>query len=148
MLHETGLPSRDQYFNTLTNSELSESDYQRASHIYKALAFSSLFDQARFYQKIDIYLLIDVFNAFRVLVMKEFSVEALSFMTLPSMAFSVSVITAVVVVVVVYVCMRVCYTYHATLFFSQIMLRQTGVEIDLCSDETMYLWLESHLRVC
>ena len=39
---------------------------------------------------------------------------------------------------------------HAMACFSffQVMLRQTGVQIQLCTDETMYLWLESYLRVC
>ena len=99
VLHETSLPSRENYYNLLTKSHISESDYQQACHVYRTLGFSSLFSQAQFYQRIDIYLLIDVVNAFRILVMKEFQVEALAFTTLPSMAFQV------------YMCMCKCAYY-------------------------------------
>ena len=89
VLNETNLPPKESYYNFLTKTHISDADYEMAQNVYQTLGLPSLYHQASLYQRLDIYLLIDVLNEFRLLALTEFSIEPLLYYTLPSWSFSV-----------------------------------------------------------
>ena len=63
-LAETALPSREQFFSKLANSECKQEDYEHAQRVWNEFSCASLGDYMRLYLLNDICILADVFETF------------------------------------------------------------------------------------
>ena len=63
-LDETRLPLREAFFNTLTESDLSEEDYEYALKIWNVFKCKTMRDFHTLYMKCDVALICDVFEYF------------------------------------------------------------------------------------
>ena len=60
-LDETCLPSREEFFSSLDEKELSKSDYEHVKNVWKAAGCQTLKDYVLLYVKVDGGFLCDVF---------------------------------------------------------------------------------------
>jgi len=65
VLKETSLPPKSEFFNDLTQEDISEEDYQFAQKIWNTCGFETLEEYLQFYLALDVLLLADVFENFR-----------------------------------------------------------------------------------
>ena len=86
-LEELTLPPKSEFFNSLTDSEISEDDYVHAQTIWKKFNINTLGEYSDFYLLTDILILADVFENFRDLCLKTLNLDASYFMTAPGLAF-------------------------------------------------------------
>ncbi|KAG8235351.1 hypothetical protein J437_LFUL015860 [Ladona fulva] len=64
-LNETCLPPKEDFFNRLTDSDISDEDYTHAKTVWEAFECKTLGDYSDIYLKSDVTLLADVFENFR-----------------------------------------------------------------------------------
>jgi len=63
-LSDTQLPSRENFYNQLTDRHCSEESYQHAQNVWNAFECANLLDYLLLYLKVDVLLLCDVFEIF------------------------------------------------------------------------------------
>ena len=83
-LLEEKLPSINHFFNKLTDSEICQEDYQRATSVFNHFKCRNLGEYADLYLKIDVLLLADIFENFRSTLMSSHSLDPAHFVSLPS----------------------------------------------------------------
>ena len=62
---ETSLPTQDAFFNKLTGSPWSDSDYTHATRVWDAFGCETIEDYRDIYLQPDVFLLTDFFEKFR-----------------------------------------------------------------------------------
>ena len=84
------LPSREEaFFDTLANKiVISREEHQKASRIWDECGCHNLKDYMMIYLKMDVYLLADIFQAFRKTALKEDSLDPLNFFSIPGLSWS------------------------------------------------------------
>ena len=60
--HEINLPEKEKFFSQLTDSHISDKDYQNALNVFNSLKMQSLQEYHDFYLVCDVLLLADVFE--------------------------------------------------------------------------------------
>jgi len=60
----SSLPKKEEFFNRLTNSHISDDDYKHAKKVFKSFKFSNMLEYLNLYMKLDTYLLADIFLKF------------------------------------------------------------------------------------
>lgn len=63
--HETSLPPREAFFNSLNEEELLESDYQHAQTVWETFDIQNLCQYHDFYVSLDVLIFADVFENVR-----------------------------------------------------------------------------------
>ena len=86
-LQETALPSKDAFYNRLTNEQISDSDYEHAQTVWNTLNMSSLGEYHDLYLLIDVLLLADVSERFRSMTLEYYGLYACHFYTTPGLAW-------------------------------------------------------------
>lgn len=86
-LNETRLPSREQFYSKLTESEISESDYLFAQEIWRQFDIKTLGEYSDLDLKTDILLLADVFENFRETSMKIYGLDPAHYYTSPGFSW-------------------------------------------------------------
>ncbi|KAJ8980867.1 hypothetical protein NQ317_008926 [Molorchus minor] len=86
-LEETQLPSRDKFYNDLTNESISSADYERATKVWNTFKCKTLGEYADIYLKSDIFLLADVFENFRRVCLTKYKLDPSHFLTSPSLSW-------------------------------------------------------------
>ena len=84
---ETSLPTKQNFYSSLTNKEVSEEDYQHALNIFKKMNMSSLREYHDFYLLCDVLLLADVFETFRNTCMENYALDPAHFYTAPGLSW-------------------------------------------------------------
>lgn len=82
-LNETRLPSRDHFYSKLTESEISESEYEFAQKIWKEFDIQTIREYSDLYLKTDVLLLADVFENFRTTCMNIYKLDPAHYFTAP-----------------------------------------------------------------
>lgn len=85
---EQQLPRKEDFFNQLTFSHISDSDYAHASTVWNTFKCKTLRDYTMLYLKTDCLLLADVIENFRDLTFKYYGLDAASFYTSPGLSFA------------------------------------------------------------
>lgn len=87
-MDETSLPSREQLFNKLNNTECSIEDYAHAQKVWNTFNCQTLKDYLMLYLKTMLYLLLaDVFENFRKVCKRIFKLDACHYYTAPGLSW-------------------------------------------------------------
>ena len=86
-IHERELPPRESFFNTLTQSHISEEDYKKACDVYRLAGCNSLKDYILLYVKVDTGLLCDVFLQLRQILKDQYGLDCVNYVSLPGFAW-------------------------------------------------------------
>ena len=86
-LQETSLPPREAFYSNLTETSCSEEDYRHALKVWSEFSCSTLKDYLELYLKTDVLLLTDVFENFRSICLKIYSLDPAHFYTTPSLSW-------------------------------------------------------------
>ena len=86
-LTHDGLPSRDKFYSKLSQSCISDDDYQHAQNVYKTLKCNSFLDYHLTYLKCDVLLLADVFENFRKTCQSYYGLDPANYISAPGLAW-------------------------------------------------------------
>lgn len=86
-LLETKIPSRDNFYDSLNNCEISDDDYNRAKLIWTQFKRKSLGENFDLYLKTDVLLLADVFENFRKTCQKTYGLDPAQYYTAPGLTW-------------------------------------------------------------
>ena len=84
---ETELPPKEAFFNQLTNSHISDEDYEFAQEIWKDFHLSDLGEYHDLYVLTDVLLLACVFERHRAICREYYGLDAAHYVTTPSLTF-------------------------------------------------------------
>jgi hypothetical protein len=114
--NETKLPSIDEFYSQLSESGITEKDYEHALNVWEKFNLKNMGEYHDLYLKTDVLLLTDVFETFRNTAIKNYKLDPCNgYFTLPN------------------------YAWNA-------MLLKTGVVLDQLTDIDMYLFCEQGIR--
>lgn len=82
------LPDKADFYNTLTDQDISEEDYLHAQKVFSTFKCKNMLEYMKLYMKLDVALLADLFLNFRALMFDKFDLDPCHFISLPSYAFS------------------------------------------------------------
>lgn len=86
-LEETVLPSKEKFYSSLTDADISDDDYRFANQVWNGFNIATLGDYADLYMKTDILLLADVFENFRRTCQNIFKLDPAHYFTAPGLSF-------------------------------------------------------------
>ena len=81
--NEGCLPEKKEFHNNLTDTDISEEDYNHAKDVYTTMNMKTLRDHHDFYLTTDVLLLTDVFETFRYTCLLNYSLDPGHFLTAP-----------------------------------------------------------------
>ena len=84
---ETSLPSKKDFYSNLNMEDISDIDYRHANNVFKGFKLENLGDYHNLYVQSDTLLLVDVFNNFRDMCIKEYELDTGHFLSLPGLAW-------------------------------------------------------------
>lgn len=86
--NECCLPPQEAFFNNLTDSNISDKDYEHACKVFDHFNCDNLLSYYRLYMKLDVALLAEVFFSFRDTMQEHFKLDPCHFISLPSYGFN------------------------------------------------------------
>lgn len=86
-LKEKKLPKKKCFFSKLTNSGVTDEEYEYAKLVFKTFKCESMHDYLTLYQETDTYLLAEVLFSFRKEIFKDFELDAFQYLSLPQLSF-------------------------------------------------------------
>ena len=87
-MHEPALPSIDHFYNDLSEEACTESDYEFAQDMWHQVGCRTMHDYIVYYLTLDVCLLADVFDDFRVKIWQVSELEATHFLGIPGLTYS------------------------------------------------------------
>ena len=85
--NETQLPEREAFFNSITEEDISDAEYQHAQNVWKHFKLQTLGQYHDLYVQTDVLLLADVFENFRKLCMHYYTLDAAHLYTSPGLSW-------------------------------------------------------------
>ena len=86
-LQEPQLPTKNDFYDKLRNTHISEGDYKRAVSIWNTFNCKTLGEYSDMYLKADVLILTDVFENFRSLCLNVYKLDPAHYYTLPGVSF-------------------------------------------------------------
>ena len=86
--NETSLPPKEAFYSTLTDSHISEEDYEHAKKVWEAYECETLGDYHDLYLATDTLLLADVFGNFRKICLKHYGLDPAHYYTNPGLSWN------------------------------------------------------------
>ncbi|XP_022182827.1 uncharacterized protein LOC111042507 [Myzus persicae] len=86
-LDDTCLPSKSEFYNSLTDEKISDEDYMHAKIIWDTFNIKTLGEYSDLYLRTDVTILADVFENFRDLCISTLALDPAHYMTAPGFAF-------------------------------------------------------------
>ena len=86
-LNEKRLPSKDHFFNKLTNKHILTEEYNHAQFMFKAFSCNTIKDYLKQYLKVDVLLLCDVFESFRERSLVFYGLDPAKYLTAPALSY-------------------------------------------------------------
>ncbi len=86
-LNVTQLPPKEAFYSQLTNSHITDEDYDHAKKVWKSFGCETMKDYHDLYLKTDVLLLADVMTEFRKTCKKAYGLEAFHYYTSPGLAW-------------------------------------------------------------
>ena len=84
---EISLPGKEDFYSNLNMEDISDIDYRHANNVFKVFKLENLGDYHDLYVQKDTLLLVDVFNNFRDMCLKEYELDPAHFLSLPGLAW-------------------------------------------------------------
>ncbi|CAB0039263.1 unnamed protein product [Trichogramma brassicae] len=82
-LQETALPPPEQFYSSLTDSDISTKNYEDAMQVWDSFKISNLGEYSDIYPKADVLLLVEVFENFRKTCHEAYELDPAHYYTLP-----------------------------------------------------------------
>ncbi|KAK4871823.1 hypothetical protein RN001_015947 [Aquatica leii] len=86
-LKETRLPSYNEFYDQLRDSNISENDYTRANEVWSLFKCKNLGEYSDLYLKSDVLLLTDVYENFREICLNIYGLDPAQYLTAPGLAW-------------------------------------------------------------
>ncbi|KAE9540697.1 hypothetical protein AGLY_003942 [Aphis glycines] len=86
-LEQTTLPAKEDFYSTLTEEHIKETEYQFAEDVWSHFNCQTLGEYSDLYLKIDVLLLADVFENFRDLCLNTYNLDPSYYFTAPAFSF-------------------------------------------------------------
>ncbi|XP_073979962.1 uncharacterized protein [Rhodnius prolixus] len=86
-LRETVLPPKEAFYSTLNECHISDEDYQHAQSVWEAFEIRTLGGYSELYLKVDVMLLCDIFENFRDVCIRAYSLDPAWYFTAPGLAW-------------------------------------------------------------
>ncbi|KAJ8671410.1 hypothetical protein QAD02_002669 [Eretmocerus hayati] len=86
-LNETSLPGRTDFYNALTESDVSVDDYIHAQKVWEYFNCVNVLQYSNLYLKIDVLLLCDIFEKFRETCLESYELDPVHYFTLPGLSW-------------------------------------------------------------
>ncbi|XP_055306779.1 uncharacterized protein LOC129571042 [Sitodiplosis mosellana] len=86
-LNDTSLPSKEAFHSTLTNSSITDKDYDFAKEVWDKFNIKDLGEYSDLYLKTDVLLLADVFENFRKTCQNIYKLDPANYYTAPGLSF-------------------------------------------------------------
>ncbi len=86
-LNDVQLPPKEAFYSQLTDSHISDEDYEHAQKVWKAFGCKTMRDYHDLYLKTDVLLLADVMTEFRKTCKNTYGLDALHYYTSPGLAW-------------------------------------------------------------
>ena len=87
---ETSLPPKSAFYSNMTETELSDRDYEHAQRVWQHFDMKTFKQYHDFYLTLDVLLLSDVFQAFRETMIVSHGLDCLYFPSLPSLSLQLA----------------------------------------------------------
>lgn len=84
---ETKLPPIECFYSSISNSNISQEDYEFAQDAFRTFNCINLKSYNMFYLKVDVVILASVFNNFRNLIFKQFNIDPCWYVSSPSLSW-------------------------------------------------------------
>lgn len=82
----TELPSKEEFFNDLTQEHISDSDYEHAQKVWKEFGIKNMMEYTTLYVKTDVLLLAEAVYDMRNNIWDEFGLDMCAYLSLPMLA--------------------------------------------------------------
>lgn len=86
-LQTTSLPNQNQFYSSLTNTNVSDYDYKHAVDVWRHFQCKNMLDYSNLYLKTDVMLLTDVFENFRGVCIKTYDLDPAQYYTAPGLSW-------------------------------------------------------------
>ncbi|CAB4043225.1 Gastrula zinc finger [Paramuricea clavata] len=86
-LNTEGLPSKEEFYSSLYESEVKEEDYQRARQVWDHFKMKTMRDYHDLYLETDVLLLADVFENFRRTCLESYELDPAHYVSAPSLSW-------------------------------------------------------------
>lgn len=86
-LEELSLPTKDKFYSSLIDEEISEDEYKFAMNVWNSFEVKTLGDYSDLYLKTDVLLLADVFENFRQTCLNIYKLDGVHYFTAPGFSF-------------------------------------------------------------
>ena len=86
-LTHNGLPTKDKFYNELNECGIEDVDFVRAQNVYNLAKCKNFGDYLSLYLKCDVLLLADVFEAFRLMCIKNYDLDPCHYFTSPGFSW-------------------------------------------------------------
>ena len=113
--NETSLPPKEAFYSSLTNTHITDKEYEFAQEVWKRTGCKTLRDYHDIYLKTDVLLLADIFQNFREMAYEKYGLDPLWYYSTPGFAWDA-------------------------------LFLMTGQEVELITDQDMYMMVEKGLR--
>jgi hypothetical protein len=87
VLQERQLPAKEHFYDVLTQSHISNDDYERAQQSWQAFKCQTLDDYMMAYLSLDVHQLADIFENFRNLSLKQDGLDPVYYFSTPSLSW-------------------------------------------------------------
>ena len=88
-LRQTSLLTKDEFYNDLTQTSISDPEYKFAQDMWVEHKCQTFCDYLQLYLKTDVLLLADVFEQFRDFSLKHYELDAAPFMSAPALSWDI-----------------------------------------------------------
>ncbi|XP_008188430.1 uncharacterized protein LOC103310830 [Acyrthosiphon pisum] len=86
-LNETNLPPKEHFYNSLTEEHILNEHYDHSMEVWNRFNCNTLGQYSDVYLKVDVMLLVDIFENFRELCLETYGLDANYYFTAPGMSF-------------------------------------------------------------